>query len=76
MTAELSVVYVCRQCFSTDIRPGPCPEHDEARVECDPGDPDSPCRRPPMDAQGRIVNRAPLWWVMKCAPFMKEYLQS
>ena len=34
-----------------------------ARHEFVVGPPDDPRRRPPMDAQGHLLCRAPLWWV-------------
>jgi hypothetical protein len=45
-------------------------------VECDPHDPDNPCRKPPIDAQGRILSRAPLWWLMRSAPYLREQIKS
>jgi hypothetical protein len=76
MVSDLRVLYVCRQCWSMATQPGPCPRDGLTRLECQPGDPDSPCRRPPMDAEGRILNRAPLWWVLKCAPYLKDHVQT
>ena len=75
MPAEPSMIYICRQCFLADTVPGACPNCRQPRVECDPGDPDNPCRRPPMDAQGRILSRAPLWWVVRGAPYLRDQLR-
>ena len=40
-----------------------CPTCGDPLLTCRPGDPDDPCRKPLMDAQGRIRTRAPLWWL-------------
>jgi len=56
-------VYLCRRCFVAQAGPGNCPRCGLELVSCRPGDPDDLCRRPLMDAQGRIRTRAPLWWL-------------
>ncbi len=76
MTDELTMLYVCPNCFSTDTTPGQCPECDRARLECDPGDPNNPCRKPPMDAEGHLLARAPLWWLAHSAPYLREQLKQ
>jgi hypothetical protein len=76
MSSEITVLYVCPNCFSTDTVPGNCPECGHARRECDPGDPDNPCRKPPMDAEGHILSRAPLWWLAQSAPYLREQLKQ
>jgi hypothetical protein len=74
MPAQPTIVYLCPNCFSADPGPGLCPACDRERVACDPGDPDNPCRRPPMDADGRLQSRAPLWWLVRSAPFLRARL--
>jgi len=74
--AEPTIMYVCPNCFLADIRPGKCPGCGHERVECDPGDPNNPCRRPPMDAQGNIQSRAPQWWLARSVPYIRERLQK
>ena len=76
MPAEPTVLYVCPNCFSVDKAPGTCPECGHTRVECDPGDPDNPWRRPPTDAEGRLLSRAPLWWLARAAPYLRSQLKQ
>lgn len=76
MAANPTVIYICEHCFSADTAPGICPNCRQPRVECDPHDPDNPCRKPPIDAQGRILSRAPLWWLMRSAPYLREQIKS
>jgi hypothetical protein len=75
MLGEVERVFVCQRCFSMDVRPGPCPQDGMMRVECHLGDLDNPCRRPPMDESGRILNRAPLWWVLQSAPYLRDHVR-
>jgi len=68
MALELTELYVCERCFSTDTAPGPCPRCGRPRRDCHPGEVGDERRRPPMDARGHILSRAPLWWVLASAP--------
>ncbi len=70
MQVELSIIYVCERCFSDSERPGPCPRCEQPRREFALGGLDDPCRRPPTDAAGRLLCRAPLWWVASHAPYV------
>jgi hypothetical protein len=76
MSGETTVLYVCLNCFSIDTAPGNCPNCGRALQECDPGDPNNPCRKPPMDAQGHLLSRAPLWWLAQSAPYIREQLKQ
>ena len=76
MSAEPSLLFVCPNCFSVDARPGTCPDCQRERVACDPGDPDNPCRQPPMDAQGNLQSRAPLWWLARSIPYLREKIKK
>ncbi len=60
---EGSTLYVCPRCLESRTVAGACPRCGVQRVRCHPGDPDDPCRRPLMDAQGKVLTRAPLWWL-------------
>jgi hypothetical protein len=70
MAFEMTELYVCPRCFSTDTAPGPCPRCGLARRYCWLGDTGDVRRRPPMDTQGHILSRAPLWWVLPGAPYL------
>lgn len=58
-----SDVYLCPVHLVPTGQPGACEHCGRALVGCRPGDPDDPCRRPMMDQSGRILTRAPLWWL-------------
>ncbi len=55
--------YICRRHLVPRVEPGHCPDCELELIECRPGDPDDPCRRPRMDSKGRVLTRAPLWWL-------------
>jgi hypothetical protein len=76
MPDEVKMLYVCPGCFLADESPGQCPICGRTRVECNPGDPDNPCRRPPMDAEGRLLSRAPLWWLVRSVPYLRNQVQD
>jgi hypothetical protein len=63
MTLDLTDLYLCERCFSAALAPGPCPRCNQPRRHCELGAGDNPCRRPPTDAEGRLLSRAPQWWV-------------
>jgi hypothetical protein len=69
---ETTTVYVCPRCFSTDEAAGPCPRCGPQRLRCELGAPDSDFRRPPHDADGRLLSRAPLWWLVRGAPYLRN----
>ncbi len=58
-----SEVYLCPVHLVPTGTPGKCELCGRELVGCRPGDPDDPCRRPMMDHGGRILTRAPLWWL-------------
>ena len=68
MSIELTELYLCERCFSAADAPGPCPRCGRPRRHCRLGAADDPCRRPPTDAGGRLLSRAPRWWVRVGAP--------
>lgn len=72
MPAELSSFFVCERCFSASEQPGPCPRCGQPRREFVLGDLDDPNRRPPTDAAGHVLCRAPLWWVSSHAPYLRR----
>ena len=70
MPEEFDILYVCERCFSAAEQPGPCPRCQHTRREFRVGPPDDPLRRPPLDAAGNVLCRAPLWWVSQHAPYL------
>ncbi|OGO13127.1 MAG: hypothetical protein A2Y93_03410 [Chloroflexi bacterium RBG_13_68_17] len=68
-------LYLCPRCLLPGEEPGLCPQCGTERLTCRPGDPDDPCRRPLMDAAGRVRTRAPLWWLRYTVGRLTEYLE-
>ena len=56
-------IYLCPVHLTPTGEPGACPECGREMLGCRPGDPNDPCRRPIMDQRGRVLTRAPLWWL-------------
>ena len=73
---DLTAVYICPRCFSADAAAGPCPRCGPPRQQCEVGSPGSEFRRPPRDATGRVLCRAPLWWVVRGAPYLRAKLNE
>jgi hypothetical protein len=69
-------IYLCPNCLTPGGEPGACPECGHTRVGCRPGDPDDPCRRPLMDANGKLRTRAPLWWLQYTVRDLTKYLRE
>lgn len=57
-------IYICRTCHRVGERPLTC--HSGKSAKCDAGSPGDERSMPLFDAQGRIVTRAPKWWVEAC----------
>lgn len=57
-------VYVCRVCHLVGWRPLTC--HPGQSVQCNAGAPGDERSKPLFDAEGRLVTRAPKWWVDAC----------
>lgn len=72
MTREPELFYVCERCFSAAEQPGHCPRCQKDRLEFTIGTPEDPVRRPPLDAEGHVRCRAPLWWVTRHAPYVRQ----
>jgi hypothetical protein len=56
-------LYLCVNCLIPAEEAGVCEQCGGERILCRPGDSSDPCRRPLMDADGRIRSRAPIWWL-------------
>ncbi len=69
MTTNLTV-YICRTCHRVDQRPMTC--HPGQSIKCDTGAFGDERSRPLFDEQGRLVTRAPKWWVDACADDLKQ----
>jgi hypothetical protein len=71
---EVSTLYLCPRCFSAAETPGPCPRCELPRLQCAVGAPGDPARRPLMDAAGRVLCRAPRWWLAHTTPYLRRRL--
>jgi hypothetical protein len=64
---------ICLYCFQVCEDPDGC--HASPVLECKPGQPGSLRRKPVMDRSGRILSRAPRWfleatgWINALAPY-------
>lgn len=62
------VVYVCTRCTASAGEPGKCEYCGGQKVACRPGEDDDPIRRPLIDADGNVLTRAPIWWLIYTVP--------
>ena len=69
-------IYLCPQCLEAQASPGPCPNDDSELLTCRPGDPDDPCRRPLMDAEGQVKTRAPVWWLKYSVTDLMKHIEE
>jgi hypothetical protein len=69
-------VYLCPIHLVPTGNPGVCSECGQKLLGCRPGDPDDPCRRPIIDQRGRVLTRAPLWWLRYSITELAERFQG
>ncbi len=74
MANEL-VVYVCTRCTTTAGEGGTCDVCGGQRTPCRPGGAEDPGRRPLIDSGGRVLTRAPIWWLRYTVPALVEQEQ-
>jgi len=55
------VFYICPKCFRVCETESECHEH--LMVICETGHPGDEKRKPVIDNHGRLVSRAPLWYL-------------
>jgi hypothetical protein len=72
MSIDLDCFYVCERCFSAAETSGACPRCHLPRRQFRVGPPGDPERRPPVDAAGQMLCRAPLWWIQSHAPYLRR----
>lgn len=73
--SELPMIHICTRCLTPAGEGGTCSACGGQRISCRPGDPDDPCRRPLMDDRGRVLTRAPLWWLQHTVPQLIELMK-
>jgi hypothetical protein len=71
---EVTLFYLCPRCFSAADAPAPCPRCGTPRARCAVGSLGDPLRRPLMDEAGRVLCRAPRWWLAHTAPYLSPSL--
>jgi hypothetical protein len=65
---------LCPRDFTPADAPGRCKVCGRQLVECEPGEAGDLSRRPLVDASGRVLTRAPVWWLRKTvASLMGHY---
>ncbi|NIM93450.1 MAG: hypothetical protein GTO18_07040 [Anaerolineales bacterium] len=69
-------IYLCPRCLEAQPSAGLCPNDGTELLSCRPGDPDDPCRRPLMDADGRVLTRAPAWWLHYTVEDLMKFLEE
>jgi hypothetical protein len=58
---QSQVLYICPKCFRVCETESEC--HAHRMVRCETGLPGDDRRKPVMDDHGRLVSRAPLWYL-------------
>lgn len=71
---DVEHIYLCPGCLSAAEGSGACSNCGTTVIECRPGDPDDPCRRPLMNQDGEVLTRAPVWWLQHGVSELMEYL--
>jgi hypothetical protein len=74
MVQHSRVIYICRTCHRVGQRALTC--HPGKSVKCDAGAPGDERSMPLFDASGRLVTRAPKWWVEACFQSKKAKASS
>jgi hypothetical protein len=72
----LDKLYLCIRCFEPSSSPGSCPRCGRALIQCRPGDPDDPCRRPLIDQYGQVLTRAPRWYLEKTVAALMDSIEE
>ncbi len=60
---EHRIIYVCEACLHCSKEPGT--HHSRPMVQCDAGCPGDECSKPVESADGRLLTRAPRWWIFR-----------
>ncbi len=72
MEGAAIVIYVCRRCLTPSGEFDLCRYCNGEKVACHPGAEGDPLRRPMVDAKGRVLTRAPIWWLHYTMPQLVE----
>lgn len=68
MNSSVGVLHVCKRCLTPSGEPDPCRYCGGQKVACRTGAEGDPLRRPRMDWRGKVITRAPIWWLNYTVP--------
>jgi hypothetical protein len=68
------LLYVCTRCLTPAAEPDSCSYCGGQKRACRTGEEGDPRRRPLIDWQGRVLTRAPIWWLDTTVPQLLERL--
>jgi len=60
---QVRIVYMCEECLYCSSEPGN--HHGRPMTRCDAGCPGDECTKPLETAEGRLLTRAPRWWIFR-----------
>lgn len=69
-------IFMCPRCLVAQIKAGSCPKCKVKLIACHPGAENDPCRRPLMNADGRVLSRAPVWWLKHSASQLVDHIED
>ncbi len=71
----IPTVFLCPRCLTPHGKAGPCTNCGAELLQCRPGDPDDPCRKPLMTRSGQLTSHAPRWWLHYTVSQLMEALE-
>ncbi len=75
-SVEAERLYLCARDFTPADGPGACKVCGRDIVECEPGRPGEPSRRPLIDPAGEVLTRAPLWWLRRTVAALARHYDT
>jgi hypothetical protein len=63
MPEEERIIYMCEVCLRCSEEPGT--HHGRPMIRCDAGCPGDECTKPLESVDGRLLTRAPRWWIFR-----------
>ena len=63
MTEEKKIYYICPKCLDMTQAPPDHKGHEGRLIAVSPGPWDDERRKPPLDAHGHVMTRAPRWYL-------------
>ena len=72
MNGNAALLHVCTRCLTPSAEADPCRYCGGQKVACRTGGEGDPLRRPLIDRGGRLLTRAPIWWLHYTVPELIE----